>query len=111
MPFVNVLLLTGFLAKTGLENVENVEGIAYNGRKFNVYRNTQATNEIKIHPYLSETMDMIERIFDHNLIEINGVKMNTVEACKVSEIDLGVYTAAAELIVSESEIISTNCCC
>jgi len=111
LPFYNHLLLTGVRIKSALDNIESVDGVSTSGNKTLIYRNTQAVYEFRFHPYLEETMDIIERIFDHNTVEIDGKGYTATEPFKTSEIDMSIYTGTIELSLNNSGIINAKCCC
>ena len=111
LPFDNHLLLTGVRIKSALDNIESVDGVSTSGNKTLIYRNTQAVYEFRFHPYLEETMDIIERIFDHNMVEIDGKGYTATEPFKTSEIDMSIYTGTIELSLNNSGIINSKCCC
>ena len=111
LPFVNELLLTGVLIKQGNELIDNIDSITSTGRKISVYKNTQSYYELRLHPYLAETMELIiERIFDHKTVLINGIEYNTTDVFQVSEIDLGRYTGRVDLYKSGTNLIVSGCC-
>lgn len=56
---VNELLLTGVLKKTELDELEKVDTITSSGKRLNIYRNIQATYDLELHPYLSNTFEQI----------------------------------------------------
>jgi hypothetical protein len=111
-PFTNKLLLTGALIKGTLENLDSVDNITASGKKVKIYLNTQAVYEFRIHPFLADTMELIiERIFEHSQISIEGNEYTNTDVFKVSEIDMGIYTGRIDLYKSGTSVISSSCCC
>jgi len=111
LPFDNELLLTGVKIKQPLELHDNVDTINSSGAKVSIYKNTQASYELRLHPYLEDTQNTIERIFEHTYVSINNEEYNAIDVFQVTEIDLGVYTGRVDLLKKGTEIISSICCC
>jgi len=111
LPFDNELLLTGVKIKQALELHDNVDSINASGAKISIYKNTQASYELRLHPYLEDTQNTIERIFEHTYVSINNEEYNAIDVFQVTEIDLGVYTGRVDLLKKGTEIISSICCC
>ena len=111
LPFDNELLLTGVKIKQALELHDNVDSINASGAKISIYKNTQASYELRLHPYLEDTQNTIERIFEHTEVLINNEEYNAIDVFQVTEIDLGVYTGRVDLLKKGTEIISSICCC
>ena len=111
LPFDNELLLTGVKIKQALELHDNVDSINASGAKISIYKNTQASYELRLHPYLEDTQNTIERIFEHTEVLINNEEYNAIDVFQVTEIDLGVYTGRVDLLKKDTEIISSICCC
>jgi len=111
LPFDNELLLTGVKIKQALELHDNVDSINASGAKVSIYKNTQASYELRLHPYLEDTQNTIERIFEHTYVSINNEEYNAIDVFQVTEIDLGVYTGRVDLLKKGTEIISSICCC
>lgn len=111
LPFDNELLLTGVKIKQALELHDNVDSINASGAKISIYKNTQASYELRLHPYLEDTQNTIERIFEHTEVSINNEEYNAIDVFQVTEIDLGVYTGRVDLLKKGTEIISSICCC
>lgn len=107
---VNQLYLSGVMIKQQLDVVDSIDNITATGKKISIYKNTIGSYELRLHPYLADTMDTIERIFDHNDITIDGVVYNCTDVFQVSEIDLGVYTGRIDLYKDGSELVVTRCC-
>lgn len=108
---VNELLLTGVLKKTELDELEKVDTITSSGKRLNIYRNIQATYDLELHPYLSNTFEQIlEGIFLHDNVTIEDVEYNSVGVIKVSEMDIGVYTSKIELYKTNTNMIIKKCC-
>ena len=108
---VNELLLTGVLKKTELDELEKVDTITSSGKRLNIYRNIQATYDLELHPYLSNTFEQIlEGIFLHDTVTIEDVQYNSVNVLNVSEVDIGVYTSKIELYKTNSNMIIKKCC-
>ena len=111
LPFDNELLLTGVKIKQPLELHDNVDTINSSGAKVSIYKNTQASYEVRLHPYLEDTQNTIERIFEHKTVLINDEEYNAIEVYQTTEIDLGIYTGRIDLLKKGTEIISSSCCC
>ena len=111
LPFDNELLLTGVKIKQPLELHDNVDTINSSGAKVSIYKNTQASYEVRLHPYLEDTQNTIERIFEHKTVLINYEEYNAIEVYQTTEIDLGVYTGRIDLLKKGTEVISSSCCC
>lgn len=111
LPFDNELLLTGVKIKLPLEMHDNVDNITASGAKISIYKNTQASYELRLHPYLEDTQNTIERIFEHTEVLINDEEYNALEVYQTTEIDLGIYTGRVDLLKKGTEIISSICCC
>lgn len=111
LPFDNELLLTGVKIKQPLELHDNVDTINSSGAKVSIYKNTQASYEVRLHPYLEDTQNTIERIFEHKTVLINDEEYNAIEVYQTTEIDLGVYTGRIDLLKKGTEVISSSCCC
>ena len=111
LPFDNELLLTGVKIKQPLELHDNVDTINSSGAKVSIYKNTQASYEVRLHPYLEDTQNTIERIFEHKTVLINYEEYNAIEVYQTTEIDLGIYTGRIDLLKKGTEIISSSCCC
>lgn len=111
LPFDNELLLTGVKIKQALELHDNVDSINASGAKISIYKNTQTSYELRLHPYLEDTQNTIERIFEHTYVSINNEEYNAIDVFQVTEIDLGVYTGRVDLLKKGTEIISSICCC
>jgi len=103
--------LTGVKIKQPLELHDNVDTINSSGAKVSIYKNTQASYELRLHPYLEDTQNTIERIFEHTYVSINNEEYNAIDVFQVTEIDLGVYTGRVDLLKKGTEIISSICCC
>lgn len=106
----NELYFSGVLIKQGLEVHDSADNVTADGRKISIYKITQPSYELRLAPYLSETMDMIERIFEHDTVLINGVQYNTTDSFQVSELDMGVYTGRVDLLKSDDSLVSIKCC-
>jgi len=106
----NELYFSGVLIKQGLEIHDSADNVTADGRKISIYKITQPAYELRLAPYLSETMDMIERIFEHDTVLINGVQYNTTDSFQVSELDMGVYTGRVDLLKSDDSLVSLKCC-
>ena len=111
LPFDNELLLTGVKIKQPLELHDNVDTINSSGAKVSIYKNTQASYEVRFHPFLEDTQNTIERIFEHKTVLINDEEYNAIEVYQTTEIDLGIYTGRIDLLKKGTEIISSSCCC
>ena len=111
LPFDNELLLTGVKIKQPLELHDNVDTINSSGAKVSIYKNTQASYEVRFHPFLEDTQNTIERIFEHKTVLINDEEYNAIEVYQTTEIDLGVYTGRIDLLKKGTEVISSSCCC
>ena len=111
LPFDNELLLTGVKIKNHLEVLDSVDNITPDGRKVSIYKNTQQTFELRLHPYSEETQSTLERIFDHSEVKINDELYNATEAYQTSEVDLGVYTGRVDLYKDGTQVITSSCCC
>lgn len=111
LPFDNELLLTGVKIKQALELHDNVDSINASGAKISIYKNSQSSYELRLHPYLEDTQNTIERIFEHTEVLINNEEYNAIDVFQVTEIDLGVYTGRVDLLKKGTEIISSICCC
>jgi len=111
LPFTNQLLLTGVKIKNPLEVLDSVDNITPDGRKVSIYKNTQQTFELRLHPYSEETQSTLERIFDHSEVKINDELYNATEAYQTSEVDLGVYTGRVDLYKDGTQVITSSCCC
>jgi len=111
LPFLNSFYLTGFLNMQELDDLDSIDGISADGSKISIYKNTQETYEVRFHPYSMETMQTLQRIFQHSYILINGEEYNTTEVFRVSEIDLGIYTGRITLYKKGTQLISSICCC
>lgn len=110
LPFDNELLLTGVKIKQPLELHDNVDTINSSGAKVSIYKNTQASYEVRFHPFLEDTQNIIERIFEHKTVLINDEEYNAIEVYQTTEIDLGIYTGRIDLLKKGTEIISSSCC-
>lgn len=111
LPFTNELLLNGVLIKSQNELLDNVENITASGKKVSIYKNTQSVYEFRMHPYLSDTFETIlEGIFMHDTVTINGVEYNATDTLQTSELDLQVYTGRVDLYKDGTNLISKNCC-
>ena len=111
LPFVNSLFLTGFINMQELDDLDSVDGISADGSKINIYKNTQETYELRLHPYTMETMQMIQRIFQQSNVLVNDEEYNAVEVFRTSEIENGVYTGRVLLYKKGTQVISSICCC
>lgn len=111
LPFTNQLLLTGVKIKNPLEVLDSVDNITPDGRKVSIYKNTQQTFELRLHPYSEKTQNTLERIFDHSEVKINNELYNATEAYQTSEIDLGIYTGRVDLYKDGTQVITSSCCC
>lgn len=111
LPFTNQLLLTGVKIKNPLEVLDSVDNITPDGRKVSIYKNTQQTFELRLHPYSEKTQNTLERIFDHSEVKINNELYNATEAYQTSEVDLGVYTGRVDLYKDGTQVITSSCCC
>lgn len=108
---VNELLLSGVLIKGNSEVIDSVDNVTASGKKISVYKNIQSVYELRLHPYLSETFEnILEGIFEHSDVTVNGVSFNTVDTMQTSEIDLGIYTSRIDLYKSGTELITKSCC-
>ena len=107
---LNELYFSGVLIKQGLEIHDSADNVTADGRKISIFKITQPSYELRLAPYLSETMDMIERIFEHDTVLINGVQYNTTDSFQVSELDMGVYTGRVDLLKSDDSLVSVKCC-
>ena len=107
---LNELYFSGVLIKQGLEVHDSADNVTADGRKISIFKITQPSYELRLAPYLSETMDMIERIFEHDTVLINGVQYNTTDSFQVSELDMGVYTGRVDLLKSDDSLVSIKCC-
>lgn len=111
LPFTNELLLSGVLLKSDTDLIDSVENITASGRKISIYKNTQSVYEFRMHPYLSDTFETIlEGIFAHDTVTIDGIEYNTTDKVQVSELDLGVYTGRVDLYKDGTNLITKNCC-
>lgn len=111
LPFTNQLLLTGVKIKNTLDIIDSVDNITPDGRKISIYKNTQQTYELRLHPYSEDTQGTLERIFEHSEVKINDELYNAVESYQTSEIDLGVYTGRVDLYKDGTQLITSSCCC
>lgn len=111
LPFTNQLLLTGVKIKNALDIIDSVDNITPDGRKVSIYKNTQQTYELRLHPYSEDTQGTLERIFEHSEVKINDELYNAVESYQTSEIDLGVYTGRVDLYKDGTQLITSSCCC
>jgi hypothetical protein len=111
LPFVNQLYLTGVKIKLPLELHDSADSITPDGRKISIYKNTQAVYELRLHPYLEQTQDNLERIFEHSEVYINDEKYNAVDIYKTSEIDNGIYTGLVDILKEDTQLITSACCC
>ena len=111
LPFVNQLYLTGVKIKLPLELHDSADSITPDGRKISIYKNTQAVYELRLHPYLEQTQDNLERIFEHSEVYINDEKYNAVDIYKTSEIYNGVYTGLVDILKEDTQLITSACCC
>jgi len=111
LPFTNQLLLKGVKIKNPLEVLDSVDNITPDGRKVSIYKNTQQTFELRLHPYSEKTQNTLERIFDHSEVKINNELYNATEAYQTSEVDLGVYTGRVDLYKDGTQVITSSCCC
>ena len=111
LPFTNELLLSGVLLKSDTDLIDSVENITASGKKISIYKNTQSVYEFRMHPYLSDTFETIlEGIFAHDTVTIDGIEYNTTDKVQVSELDLGVYTGRVDLYKDGTNLITKNCC-
>lgn len=111
LPFTNELLLSGVLLKSDTDLIDSVENITASGRKISIYKNTQSVYEFRMHPYLSDTFEIIlEGIFAHDTVTIDGIEYNTTDKVQISELDLGVYTGRVDLYKDGTNLITKNCC-
>lgn len=106
----NELYFSGVMIKQGLEIHDSADNVTADGRKISVFKITQPAYELRLAPYLSETMDMIERIFEHDTVLINDVEYNATDVFQVSELDMGVYTGRVDLLKSGDSLVSVKCC-
>lgn len=106
----NELYFSGVMIKQGLEIHDSADNVTADGRKISVFKITQPAYELRFAPYLSETMDMIERIFEHDTVLINDVEYNATDVFQVSELDMGVYTGRVDLLKSGDSLVSVKCC-
>lgn len=111
LPFTNQLLLTGVKIKNALDIIDSVDNITPDGRKVSIYKNTQQTYELRLHPYSEDTQGTLERIFEHSEVKINDELYNATEAYQTSEVDLGVYTGRVDLYKDGTQVITSSCCC
>lgn len=111
LPFDNQLYLTGVKIKLPLELHDSADSITPDGRKISIYKNTQAVYELRLHPYLEQTQDNLERIFEHSEVYINDEKYNAVDIYKTSEIDNGIYTGLVDILKEDTQLITSACCC
>lgn len=107
---LNELYFSGVLIKQGLEIHDSADNVTADGRKISIFKITQPAYELRLAPYLSETMDMIERIFEHDTVLINDVEYNATDVFQVSELDMGVYTGRVDLLKSGDSLVSVKCC-
>ena len=111
LPFTNELLLSGVLIKTQNDLLDSIENITASGKKISIYKNTQSVYEFRMNPYLSETFeDVLEGIFMHDTVTINGTKYNATDTVQTSELDLQVYTGRVDLYKDGTNLISKTCC-
>lgn len=113
LQFTNELYVTGVLIKTGLDKVEAIANITSTGKKTSVYRHTIEQYEFRVHPYTAETMQAIERAFEHSTVYIGYDQYYVGDGglFTVSEIDQFIYTGRVDLYLSGSEVIKSSCCC
>ena len=111
LPFANSLYVTGFINMQELDDLDSVDGISVDGSKISIYKNTQETYELRLHPYSMDTMKMLQRITQHNTVNLNSEEYNAVEIFRTSEIENGVYTGRVLLYKKGTQVISSICCC
>ena len=111
LPFTNSLYVTGFINMQELDDLDSIDGISNNGSKISIYKNTQETYELRLHPYSMDTMKMLQRITQHNTVNLNSEEYNAVEIFRTSEIENGVYTGRVILYKKGTQLISSICCC
>ena len=111
LPFTNSLYVTGFINMQELDDLDSVDGISNDGSKISIYKNTQETYELRLHPYSMNTMKMLQRITQHNTVNLNSEEYNAVEIFRTSEIENGVYTGRILLYKKGTQAISSICCC
>lgn len=107
---INQLYLSGVMIKQQLDLIDSVTNTTASGNKINVFKNTLASYELRLHPYLADTMDTIERIFDHTTITVDSVGYNATDVFQVSEVDLGIYTGRVDLYRENTNLIVSKCC-
>jgi len=54
---------------------------------------------------------MLQRITQHNTVNLNSEEYNAVEIFRTSEIENGVYTGRILLYKKGTQAISSICCC
>lgn len=111
LPFTNSLYLTGVKIKNALDILDSLDSITADGRQKSIYKNTQASYELRLHPYLEETQDVLERVFEHKTVNVNDELYNAIDIYQTSELDNGVYTGRVDLLKDGTQIISSECCC
>lgn len=112
LTLTNELYVTGVLIKTPLENVETVTNITSSGKKKRVYSHTIETRELRLHPYSEQVQSTLERVFEHGEVYIDDDRYYTDgEGYVVSELDMGIYTGRVDLLLDDSELIKSSCCC
>lgn len=111
--FDNLLLVSGIRIKQPLLKVEAESNITGSGKKIPIYRHTLEVYEFQLHPYGEQVQELLERVFEHSEIKIDGKKYFADDGAgyAVNEIGDGIYTGTVDLILDGSEVINSFTCC
>jgi len=111
LPFTNNLLLTGVKIKQANDMLNSVDNVTADGRKISIYKNMQSLYEVRLHPFLADTISNLEHIFDHSNVVIDGKSFNSTDVFQTQELDNHIYTGRVDCYEIGSELIISNCCC